>query len=319
MAPRVHLVAAALAALALAFVTSRRTASAALAASTGHATSTFAMTALYAPSTLTASLSGHSVALSWPLDGANGSGYALSGHANGSNPSCSGVTFDVSVGATGWSAGSFSDSRFSPQGSYFCYTVQSTYSGWSSQANNPVAVARLGFFVTAVDLVNNGNHTGCSGTGSQQWGTAGRLDCGDQVVIDFNQPVDTSSGPAAANTVCTRPSNATLWLASTSTGTATCAASEAVRLGSLTGGTVTANNRYTATYAWSNGNTRLTVTIGALNTGTTYSTLTAATWTFKPATAATVLLSAAGSFHICDSNAVAGSDCLRGSAANDDI
>src|SRR5258706_11452978 len=61
--------------------------SALLNAKTIDASSTFATTSLYAPSTVTATASGHDVAVGWTA-GQNGSGYNVLGLANGSSSTC---------------------------------------------------------------------------------------------------------------------------------------------------------------------------------------------------------------------------------------
>jgi hypothetical protein len=281
---------------AMAFLNSRRSLDA----------NTFSTRNLVAPISLSASPVGHDVALSWPA-GLNGNGYAVRGVANGSSSNCTGAVF-ASVASTG--ALSYTDTgRFTPQGTWFCYQVQTTYGTWSSASSNPSAAARLGVVASSVQTTNNGNHSGCSGVDPQQFGQVGTLDCGDQVIVTFNQAVNTGSGPSGSNTVCAKRSNNTIWLGSITTA-GTCSTSETVNLGSSTGGTLgVCDCRYNATYVWSNGNQALTVTIGARVSGSGYATVSTSTWTFTPTTTATKLQSASGAFHICDNNGSGGA-CL---------
>jgi hypothetical protein len=264
--------------------------SASLNAQTANRGNVWSFTAVYAPSSLTAVTTGHDVALGWAA-GANGNGYGILGVANGSSSNCSSVTF----GALGNSAGTtYTDTgRFTPQGTYFCYQVQTTYSSWTSVNGNPTVAARLGFFAASIAATNGG--------------TPGRLDTGDRIVLTFNQAVTPSTGPSGTNTVCARNGNDTITLGAIAT-TGNCAATETNNLGTVTGGTLAANGRWLATWAWSAGNTVLTVTLGLRVQGPNNVTTTG-TWAFTPVTTATKLLSSTGSFHVCDTN-TGGGNCL---------
>jgi hypothetical protein len=264
--------------------------SASLNAQIANQSDVWSFTALYAPSSLTATTTGHNVALGWTA-GTNGDGYSIVGVANGTSSDCSTVTF----GAVGSSAvTSYTDTgRFTPQGTYFCYQVQTSYASWTSVNGNPTAAARIGFFAASIAAANGG--------------TAGRLDTGDRIVVTFNQAVTTSTGPSGTNTVCARNGGDTITLGAIDT-TGNCAKDETNNLGTVTGGTVSANGRWLATWAWSVGNTVLTITLGARVQGTNNVT-TAGAWTFNPVTTTTKLLSTTGSFHVCDTNA-GGGNCL---------
>lgn len=115
-----------------------------------------------------------------------------------------------------------------------------------------------------------------------------------------------ASGPATGDTVCASTLGAVL-VGSTTTG-GSCSAGEAVTVGQLSGVSVAVSARWNATYAWSNGNRRLTVTLGSRVSGLLNPVVTGA-WTFNPTTTASKLTSAAGAFHVCDTNAGGGS-CL---------
>ncbi len=227
---------------------------------------TFTTRNLIAPSSLTASPVGHDVSLSWPA-GQNGSGYAVLGVANGTSSNCSSATFGNLASTAGTS---YTDAgRYAPQGTYFCYQVQTTYGPWNSIQSNPISAAQIGFVASTVQLTNAGNTTGCSpGT----YGQAGVMDCGDQITLNFNQAVDTTTGPQAGNTVCTTGS--TILLASTTT-TGGCE-SAAFKVGSFTKSTGTAPASQTVAHAlgvtpkalilWTNG-----VTNTSFNGGFLYS------------------------------------------------
>ncbi len=188
--------------------------SAAFTSNQGNPSNTFATANLVAPTNLTASASGHDVALSWSA-GQNGTGYAINGVANGTSSNCSAVTFSA-VGTT--AATSFTDAnRFSPQGNYFCYQAVTTRGSWTSTSSNPTVAAQIGFVATTVQMINGG--------------VAGRLDPGDQIVIQFNQAVNTSTGPASTDTVCAWGSSILLASANTAFG----CGPQGVQSGSYTG------------------------------------------------------------------------------------
>jgi hypothetical protein len=251
---------------------------------------TFSTRHLIAPTNLTANTRGHDVSLTWNA-GQNGNGYAVLAASNGISSDCSGVTYSQIATTT---ATIFTDTnRYSPQGTFYCYQVKTIYNTWSSIANNPTAVAQIGFVANSIRM-NNG-------------GTAGQLDPNDQIIITFNQPVDTSTGPTSSNTVCTE-SGGTILLGSTIVG-GSCYLTETVTLGKISGGTIGNNARFNATYAWGDANQTITVTIGSRIEGASNPSIGSATWTFTPTTDSTKLKSTTGAFHVCDTNA-GGGNCL---------
>jgi hypothetical protein len=258
-----------------------------------NAAAGFSTTALYAPGSLTATASGHDVLLSWP-SGTNGSSYTVTGKANGTSSTCT----STSLSAVGVSATTtLTDTgRYTPQGTWFCHQVATTYSGWTSVQANPLVATQLGVVASSVQLVNGS--------------TAGSLVTGDFIVVTFNQAITVASGPSGTNSVCTTSASGTAGVivigATASTGS--CVAGEATNLGTLTGIASNRNNRYAATYTWSNSNKTLTVTVGSRTVGSGNPTITG-TATLAPTTTATKLLSATGSFHACDTNTGGGS-CL---------
>jgi hypothetical protein len=257
-------------------------------ATTANRGNAYALTALYAPSGLTATPSGHDVALAWSA-GSNGSGYSVLGVANGSSSDCSAASF-ASIGSA--SGTSYTDTgRYTPQGTWFCYQVKTSYASWTSVSGNPTAAAQLGVVATSVAAANGG--------------TAGKLDTNDTITVNFNQPITTSTGPSGTNTVCAI-SGSTIVLGSTTT-LGTCSASETMNLGKLAGGTSSANARWAATYTWTNSNKTLTVKLGTLSSGS--APTVSGAWTFNPTTTASKLLSATGSFQTCNTN-TGGGNCL---------
>ncbi len=243
---------------------------------------------LGAPTGLTGVPSGHDVNLSWTA-GTNGSGYAIAAAANGTSSNCTAASFaalTTTAGTTVTDTG-----RFTPQGTFECYRVTTTFGAWSSQTGNPTVAVRLGVVAQSIAVANGG--------------TAGRFGAGDTIVITFNQAITTASGPAAANNVCTN-NGGTIMLGVTGTG-GTCPTTSATTIGTLTSLTINRAARYNATYAWSAGNTVLTVTIGSRSAGAQDPTISG-TAIYTPTTTATGLLSQTGSFHACSSN-TGGGNC----------
>lgn len=279
-----------------------RGASALLTGGVVNAGSTFALTALYAPPSLTAAAAGQNVGLSWPA-GQNGSGYSVLG-VTSSTSSCTGASFAALASTT---ATTYTDaSRSTPPGSWFCYQVKTTYGTWTSVQNNATAAAQLGFVVSSVQLINDGNHSGCA---AGTYGVTTALDCGDQFVVTFNQPVNPATGPTSANTVCANQVDKTVFLASTAT-SGPCGRTESTNLGAFTtatGGLKKA--RHNATYAWTANNTVMTITVGARISGSTSANVDQPVQ-FIPSTDVADLLAATGGAHVCDTNVVPGSDCL---------
>lgn len=254
---------------------------------TASASQTISSRNLGAPTGLTGAASGHNVNLSWTA-GTNGSGYGIDAAANGTSSNCTAASFSALTTTAGTSI--TDTGRFTPQGTFECYRVTTTFGTWSSQTGNPTVAVRLGVVAQSVAITNGG--------------TAGRLDAGDKIVITYNQAITTASGPVASNNICTN-TGGTVMLGVTGSGT-TCSTGSATTIGTLTSLTISVAARYNATYAWSAGNTVLTVTIGARSAGTQDPT-TSGTAVHTPTTTATGLLSATGSFHTCSSNTGGGS------------
>jgi hypothetical protein len=262
---------------------------ASFAATSANKNATYALTALYPPSALTATTAGADVNLSWTA-GQNGSGYAVLGVANGTSSNCAAAT-TASIGTTAGT--SYADtSRSTPQGTWFCYEVKTTYASWTSVTGNPRAAAQVGVAVSSIVAANGG--------------TASRLDPGDTITATFNQPITTTTGPSATNSVCSI-SGGTIVIGSTTT-SGTCVATETTNFGKLTGGTSSANARWSATYAWNAAHTQLTITIGTRSSGFANPTVSG-TWTLGPTTTAAKLLSTTGNLHTCDTN-TGGGNCL---------
>ncbi|MDQ3915603.1 MAG: hypothetical protein M3323_09800 [Actinomycetota bacterium] len=256
--------------------------------STRNGGNTFALTALYAPGGLTATPAGHAVDLAW-TSGQNGDGYRVLS-APAPDPlvnDCTGASFTQVATPTGTSYG---DAVWTPQGTWRCYTVRTSYRSWTSVEGNPVAGARLGFVASVVDFTNTGNP---------------RIDDGDTFTVTFNQPVAAATGPQSGNSICWQNDRIVLG----STGTGSCAATDtSPRLGFLTGGAIDRNFRLAATWGWSADNRVLTIAVGARLSGNgNYSH--SGTWTFTPTPDSALLQSSTGGFHVCDTNA-GGGNCL---------
>jgi hypothetical protein len=255
------------------------------------------------PTNLTATPAGRNVLLNWTA-GLNATGYDVLGVANGVSSACPAAASpgyslinstngpDFSDANRAAPAGVTPSGGMVPQGSWYCYLVNST-DGASTSAGNPVAGVQVGFVVTSVQLIN-GN-------------TPDRIDAGDMIVVDFNQPVNPATGPGNTDTVASEATSGQLLIGSAVTSGAP-TAGETVSLGSLTG-SFSSSTRFSATYAWTNGNKTLTVTLGSKISGPASAKLSPTTWTFNPTTTAANLQSSAGANHICDTN-TGGGNCL---------
>jgi hypothetical protein len=261
-------------------------------------TSTLEATSLYSPTAPAGAPAGRNVNLSWTASAPqNGNGYVVSGTNVGSSAATACPTTAAAYAFVGGSAApSFTDSTSlagGTDGTYVCYLVRSAQDAglpatwsvdptWASADALPVAKSAIGFFATTLTFANGG--------------TANRLDTGDTIVITFDQPVDPTS-VGTISFVCGSVSSSTIYLGITG-GTTTCPTTASV--GRLTGMTLSnaqnADGRYAATGAWSNGNARLAITVGALSPGWRRVLVAAGTEAFRPANPIT---SAAGAVAIC--------------------
>jgi len=260
-------------------------------------------TSLYSPTAPAAAPVGRTASLSWTASSPqNGNGYVVSGSNIGSNAATACPTSAASYAFVGGTAAtSFTDSTSlagGTDGTYVCYLIRSGYDAsapsawtvdpvWSSADSLPTAKTAIGFFATSVTMANGG--------------TAGQLDSGDTIVITFDQPVNTGS-VGTITFICAAVASSTIYLGITG-GIATCPT--AATVGQLTGMTLSsllsADGRYAATGAWSNGNATLTITVGALSLGWQTVSVAAGTETLTPATTIT---SATGAVAICSGTAI---------------
>lgn len=243
-----------------------------------------------APTGFTGTPSGLTVNLAFTA-GSGSTATQLGALANGTSSACPAAGYTVlSASATS----PYTDARSTPQGTYECYQVVATHGSWTS-ATAPTVPVQLGVVARSVVIANGG--------------TAGQITPGDTIQVTFNQPISTASGPAATDTVCASTTGGgEIVLGSTGAG-GVCNTGQ-YTLGTLTGLTVSRRGRWSATWAWSAGNTVLTVTLNTQTSGRV-PTVTGATATFTPATS---LLSATGGDAVCASN-TGGGNCLP-TAAN---
>ena len=237
-----------------------------------NSASTWTTTSLYSPTNLAGSVQGDTVSLTWnaaqPNNNGNGNGYVISGVNVGTNPAtpcpASAASYTTYSGAT--AALRYSDSSAlasRPAGSFACYLVQTGYRPagpppwasaptWTSVDTLPTTKLQVGFVATSLSFANGGYFPAV-------------LEPGDTITITFNQPVNTASVPAQA--ICVNHTTGAIYLDQPNLAVP-CTTSAA--LGVVTGGSVQsvgADGLYTATYAWSNGNTTLTMTVGAFLAG----------------------------------------------------
>lgn len=207
------------------------------------------------PSALSVEPRGNDVALSWTA-GENGTGYEVRAGSTCSSLAAVGEPLTTT----------HTDTPSEAAGTARCYGVVTRNLSWTSATGNPAAVVQVGFVATTVSMANGG----C--------GTNGVLDCGDTLVLQFNQPVATT----AVTAVCTDAGAGTIVLGCESA------------IGTLQGGTIDEGARYEAASAWSNGARTLTLTVGSRVEGATAPSVSGS-WTLTPAG----LTSATGDVPVC--------------------
>ena len=187
-------------------------------------------------------------------------------------------------------------------GSFVCFMV----TGSSGTANSVYSLSggivsarvRVGHVVSTVTWTNGAaNNT---------------IAAGDQIVITFNQAVNTGTGPVntagtpptSGDAVCVYGDGDLVVIGSANYTTTPCTAADATNatVGVLRGMNVTAgvSRTFAATYAWTSGNTVLTVTLGTMSTngsGTLGATRVANV--FEPTTNTAKLVSASGAVPLC--------------------
>lgn len=274
---------AAAAAMALAVASMIPPGTADFVAQTGNGTNGVATASLDPPTNATATVSGADINVSWTAAAA-ATGYRVSIANNGANSDCSAATYASSVDVT---TTSYKQTGPAPNVTW-CYSIVSLLSGtsWTS-ATAATASAFIGFRATAVALDNAA--AAAASNCFADTAAANQIDCGNHIVITFNQPVDAASiptGGTAGDTICL--AGGTLILASASTSlTAACAATETARVGTLTSPNVaaTANYRFLANYSLSADRLTLTITVSVQTYPTIVGTTTATVagpWRFTP-------------------------------------
>lgn len=164
-----------------------------------------------------------------------------------------------------------------------CYRLRAVASG-QQKLGSPALVTQ-GFFITSARIkAGTGDRTGCAGTAKADW-----VDCGDQVELTFNQPVDRASAPdssrlvpATTNTVCAHDYNSRatdLIVLGARAGVGTCAPEEERDIGALSGVSLNSSSRFSSTYLWSQVDRLLTVTV---RSGSDVKA-SSGTWTFASA------------------------------------
>jgi hypothetical protein len=290
---------------------------AAFASTTSNGSNAVTATTLTPPTGLTGTPAGRNVSLAWSA-ATPATGYDIQGAAPASgSSSCGGLTFTAVSGANPTTTTtSYTDTnRAAPSGTtptppaiahgrWYCYRALTRYNVWASPTTSAAVAVRVGVVATGITITNAANTAGCGSSG-----VSGALDCGDQVVITFNQAINTATGPAASNTVCGQSNGTTLLLASTTTSGGCNTGTEQVNVGRLTTPQLTNSGRYAASYAWSAGNTVLTITLGSRVAGNRNVEPDPGTTTLTPSTDTADLQSSSGAVHACHTN-TGGGDCL---------
>jgi hypothetical protein len=281
---------------------------AAFSKTTSNGSNVVTATSLSAPTGFTAAPAGRDVSLSWTA-ASPANGYDVEGAAPASGSSCTGLTFSTIGGNPTTNTTSYTDTLRAgpsgsaptapavPQGTFYCYRARTRYNLWQSAATTSAVAVQVGVVATSLTIVKNGNTTGCSSSGAN-----GQLDCGDQIIITFNQAIDPATGPESTDTVCGASGGTTVLLASNTTSGGCSTGTETVDVGTLTTPTLTNQTRYPATYTWSGGNTTLTITLGTRQSGPKNVVVGTGTFTFNGTTTTTAMQSTSGAVHLCDSN-----------------
>lgn len=177
-------------------------------------------------------------------------------------------------------------------------TVVYDATSWQSWTTSSYVNTRVGFATTAVQINPSGTPDG-------------KVDSGDKIVVTFSAAPKTSSfTTTTSDYVCTEASSDLILLGETSTSCST----TGYTLGKLTSsGGITGSEVYKIS-AFSISGDQVTLTIGALNSGSTDSTVTSGTvFTFTPTS---TLASNSGSVTVCTSNTHASSLCLPSSSGS---
>ena len=134
-----------------------------------------------------------------------------------------------------------------------------------------------------------------------------KVESGETITVDFNQAVNTATGPSATDTVCSDIVQEVIVIGSTTAAGSCDSTTETATIGTMISSSnfMKVDARYDASYLWSNGNKTLTITIGPRTFGNKNADARGVL-TLTPAS--TVLEAAAGN-GICTSNA-GGGDCL---------
>lgn len=269
-------------------------------AETVNSGSTFADGSLGVPTNLQAVPTGANIDLSWGA-GSNGNQYDVLSYDAGATASCpSPGSSSYSILTPPATTTSFTDTpSTSTYGDHYCYEVENAFgTSWTSVNDgsgttntNPIASVQAGFVASAITIANGGNTTGCA---ANTFGTAGRLDCGDQIVVTFNQQPTVTT--VAGVCVTTTSSAFELDLGVTSCGATPTLGKLVASSGSVTNSGIyyPATATLSATAPWT-----LTITVGASSTGTYTSFSTGSgtpSWTLQPLSTLTPV---AGSPAIC--------------------
>jgi len=266
-------------------------------AQTTHASNTYNTAAVYDPSAITGAPTDNTEVVGWTDPGhnhGNGNGYAVFAYHQGptAGTACSttqaNYTFVAGVASTSTAFtdnGVFAGSNVNYDASYTCYMIRTwdvpgvnpsswtsgTVPTWTSQiapspANQYVTPngVPVGFFASSVALGN----------------ANGTVAAGDTIVINYDQATDAPN--LTGLKVCILKSTGAIYIGQ-NIAAITCDTAGGTSVGVMTGAVFGTKKDalIAATWVWSNGNKTLTVTLGALLSGTFPSAMTG-TMTFTP-------------------------------------
>lgn len=252
-------------------------------AQTSYPTTSMAAGTLNAPTTLTSSVSGNTVKLTWHV-GANGTHQVVSEDDTRATATCSAaiangsftkITATISASATTYTDAAAATRTGTTPGDNVCYKVDTALlTSWTKSAYKGT---RVGFYAASATL---------------PVATAGAVTIKKTttVAITFNQKVTAPSATYAVVCTFASPTNQ-VYLGDTGTTTAptkkptACSTADHVNFGILQSSVALTNpGLYNAvTYTSATGTTKVTLKITATKAGTKTHVTAGATWTFIPA------------------------------------
>jgi hypothetical protein len=303
---------------------------AAFSGSTTNGGNTFVVSALNQPSSPGGGMDGTTMKVTWSnatdtqATPAATSGYRIyrkqrgSPAANGTAPTCSGGLAAYAQ-LTDVATGPITDATVSgfAQGGYLCYKIVTIWpfpvvgTPWLAQGLAPEKALQTGYVLSSWSWANYDGNANKAGTG-------------DQLIFNFNQDVDTTTGPTTSETVCVLPqASPIIRVGDSQTTNNNCTTSGGTTsVGYATGPSTMSGNqvRFNIRTPQNGGYTQmwndcsvankcktLVVELGSQRGGNAVPTMAVGSWTgFTTGPTGTKLKSATGALTVCTTNATNG-------------